>query len=58
MICDSDLKGFAVQPKLDCPHLYEDEVYGLIEFLLEKILSIFLNSNVQLVKIQHRTGSV
>ena len=36
MISDSDLKGFAVQPKLDCPHLNEDEVYGLIEFLLEK----------------------
>ena len=31
-----DLKGFAIAPKIDCPHLNDENVKELIEFLIEK----------------------
>lgn len=30
---DDDLKGFAIEPKRDCPHLKPSEVQALVEFL-------------------------
>jgi hypothetical protein len=30
---DDDLKGFAIEPKRDCPHLKPSEVEALVEFL-------------------------
>ncbi len=31
-----ELKGFAIQPKLDCPHLSDEKVANFISFLTEK----------------------
>lgn len=30
---DESKKGFAVQPKLDCPHLKEEDIAALLEMI-------------------------